>query len=198
MRMVTARRKNRPPRPLPKPGLARTQRSFFCVDLRSVENIWNQKPADELRSMSRGSRLGALLATLDLDPRHPLGKNSQRLAPERAFALFDALCEELADLVLFDVPESAWRPLLSILVPADSAESPYPKDLHGLTGEGEGLLLLLEGRMAAETAAVALQPSSLPESDGVLDPLLWSDVRVALLPMLESVRDKSRSLLMEC
>ena len=52
--------------------------------------------------------------------------------------------------------------------------------------------------MAAETAAVALQPSSLPESDGVLDPLLWSDVRVALLPMLESVRDKSRSLLMEC
>jgi len=168
------------------------------VDLRGVENNWNQKPVDELRTMSRGSRLGAMLATLDLDPRHPLGKNSQRLQPERAFALFDALCEELADSVLFDVPDVAWRPLLAILAPAESAESPYPKELHTATldASGEGLLLLVEGRLAAEAASVALAPSSLPSSEG-LDPLLWSDIRLAVLPMLDSVRDKSRCLLAE-
>jgi hypothetical protein len=165
--------------------------------LRSVENSWNQKPVDELRSISRGSRIGALLTTLDLDPRHPLGKNSQRLPAERAFALFDALCEELADSVLFDVPAVAWRPLLSILVPSESAESPYPKELHTAHSDGEGLLLLLDGRLAAESATVALQPSSLPSRNEQIDPHLWSDVRLSVLPMLESVRDKSRSLLME-
>ncbi len=198
MRPVSARRKNRPQRPLSRNGLPSALRSFLCVDLRGVENNWNQKPVDELRTMSRGSRLGAMLATLDVDPRHPLGKNSQRLPPERAFALFDALCEELADLVLFDVPDVAWRPLLAILAPSESAESPYPKELHSTTLDtsGEGLLLLVEGRLAAEAASVALAPSSLPSSEG-LDPLLWSDIRLAVLPMLESVRDKNRCMLAE-
>lgn len=198
MRIVSARRKNRPVRPLPASNLRGSPRSFFCVDLRSVENHFYQKPVDELRQLCRGSRLGALLATLDLDPRHPLGKNFQRLPTGQAFALFDALCEELAESVLFDVPHVAWQPLLQLLLPIDGGESPYPKELHTAVGleSDEGLLLLLEGRLAAEAATVALQPSLLPSGSG-LDPLLWSDVRHALLPMLESVRDKSRALLME-
>ncbi len=198
MRIVSSRRKSRPQRSLSGMQQSASPRSFLCVDLRSVESHWNQKPVDDLRQQSRGSRLGALLATLDLDPRHPLGKNFQRLPTDRAFALFDALCEELADAVLFDVPHVAWQPLLQLLVPLDGGESPYPKELHSTVGgeSAEGLLLLLEGRLAAESATVALQPSSLPSMSG-LDPLLWSDVRSALLPMLESVRDKSRALLME-
>ncbi len=139
-----------------------------------------------------------MLTTLDLDPRQPLGKNSQRLSIARAFALFDALCEELADAMLFDVPAVAWRPLVSILAPTDSAESPYPKELQAAASDEreEGLLLLLEGRLAAEAASVLLGPSALPSSPG-LDPLLWSDLRLAILPMLESVRDKNRCLLTE-
>ena len=198
MRPVSARRKSRPLRPLLRSTQPGEPRSFLCVDLRGVENHWNQKPVDELRSLSRGSRLGAMLTTLDLDPRQPLGKNSQRLSIARAFALFDALCEELADAMLFDVPAVAWRPLVSILAPTDSAESPYPKELQAAASDEreEGLLLLLEGRLAAEAASVLLGPSALPSSPG-LDPLLWSDLRLAILPMLESVRDKNRCLLTE-
>lgn len=198
MRPVSARRKSRPLRPLTRSAQPGGPRSFLCVDLRGVENHWNQKPVDELRAMSRGSRLGALLTTVDLDPRHPLGKNAQRLSVGRAFSLFDALCEELADSVLFDVPEVAWRPLIGILAPTDSAESPYPKELQAATSEDseEGLVLLLDGRLAAEAASVLLGPSALPSSPG-LDPLLWSDLRLAIVPMLESVRDKNRSLLTE-
>ena len=198
MRPVSARRKSRHLRPLLRSTQPGGPRSFLCVDLRGVENHWNQKPVDELRSLSRGSRLGAMLTTLDLDPRQPLGKNSQRLSIARAFALFDALCEELADAMLFDVPAVAWRPLVSILAPTDSAESPYPKELQAAASDEreEGLLLLLEGRLAAEAASVLLGPSALPSSPG-LDPLLWSDLRLAILPMLESVRDKNRCLLTE-
>ena len=198
MRPVSARRKSRPLRPLLRSTQPGGPRSFLCVDLRGVENHWNQKPVDELRSLSRGSRLGAMLTTLDLDPRQPLGKNSQRLSIARAFALFDALCEELADAMLFDVPAVAWRPLVSILAPTDSAESPYPKELQAAASDEreEGLLLLLEGRLAAEAASVLLGPSALPGSPG-LDPLLWSDLRLAIVPMLESVRDKNRCLLTE-
>lgn len=198
MRPVLARRATRPKRLLASSGASST-RSFFCVDLRAVENHFQQKTLEELRQQGRGSRLGALLSTLDLDPRYPLQKNLHRWPQNRAFAVFEALCEEMADTVLFDVPQTAWRPLLALLLPGGVAEAPYPKELMRETADekSEGMLLLLEDRFAAESAQNALLPSMLPAEATDLDAQLWADVRQAVLPMLEAVRDKGRALLVE-
>lgn len=140
-------------------------RTLWCVDLRAAEATWSQRPVEEVRDLSRGGRLGALLSDLDLDPRRSLRHNARTLQPSRARQLFDALCEELADAVLHDVPQPVWAALLPLLAPHGSGESPYPRDEEPawLPGEGgaaeppraEGLVLLAEGRLAAEAAAVA-------------------------------------------
>jgi hypothetical protein len=130
-----------------------------------------------------------------------LAKTRSDWQPERAFALFDALCEELADLGAVRCPRcQRGDRCLSILAPSDSAESPYPKDLHTATldASGEGLLLLVEGRLAAETAAVALAAQlAAGAAKDCLTRCSGAMSALALLPMLESVRDKSRSLLMQ-
>jgi len=212
MRTLPVRRASRPKRSLSPLAQVTSQRSLLCVDLRAIENHFQQKPVEELRHQSRGSRLGALLSTLDLDPRYPLQKNLQRLPLGQACAVFDALCEELADSVLFDMPKVAWQPLVELLAPQGFAESPYPKELSADSADetSEGLLLLVEGRFAAEAAHSALQPAFLPKGasrpDGLgesqetrvgPDAPLWMDVRQTVLSMLESVREKGRALLME-
>ena len=234
MRFSASRRRARPERPLPsqRPEGTAGPRTLYCIDLRAVEIAWAQRPLEELRVVSRGGRLGAILSGLDLDPRHPLAKNVQHMAPGRVQQLFEALCEEMAESALFDIPEQAWRPLLALLCPHDTAESPYPslapptgtatgtafRFLTGAAGpltapardtladgEGgaasassEGLVLLAEGRLHAEAAAVACSRSGAPPASlGPIDPLLWSTILHSLMPMLDAVRDRNRVLIME-
>lgn len=207
----------RPERPLAtraKEGTA-GPRTILCVDLRAVEAAWTQRPLEELRYVGRGGRLGALFAGLDLDPRHSLQKNAALLPAVRIRELFEALCEEMAEAVLYDVPEPVWRVLLPLLCPHGSAESPYPKDgfeppaslrdsrerdREGKASAPEALVLLTEGRLSAEAAALAVTRASTPptpDSGPAVDQALWTDVMQTLLPMLDAVRDKSRALLME-
>lgn len=197
-------RRRRAERPLPghsSPALGSVgARTLWCVDLRSVENTWAQRPIEELRPLGRGGRLAALLREMDLDPRHSLLRNTRSLGLSRIQRMFDALCEEMAEGVLFDVPESIWRPLLPLLCPQGGGLSPYPKDAEGIDGDGEGLVVLAEGRLHAETAMLlcsrALTPP--PAGDGLaVDGHLWSYTVQQLLPMLDAVRDRSRALLME-
>jgi hypothetical protein len=176
-------------------------RSLFCVDLRAVETTWAQRPLEEVRHMSRGGRLSQICAGLDLDPRRSLARNAAGLMPARAQQLFDALCEELADAALYDVPRSVWLALLPLLAPHGHGESPYPGDAALPSGEAlrEGLVVLAEGRVSAETATVALSSAVYPKGaeGGELDPALWADIVAALHPMLEAVRDQQRALLIE-
>lgn len=168
-------RRARTRRPLPysaahsPPG----PRSLWCVDLRAAEAAWSQRPVEEIRFLSRGGRLGALLSGLDLDPRRSLRHNARVLGPARARQLFDALCEELADAVLYDIPRAVWVSLLPLLAPHGSGESPYPREeedawLPSPAPAGpreEGLVLIAEGRLAAEAAAVACSRAITTGSD---------------------------------
>lgn len=240
MRFSASRRRSRPERPLPsdRPEGSAGPRTLYCIDLRAVEIAWAQRPLEELRVVSRGGRLGAILSGLDLDPRHPLAKNSQHMSALRTQQLFEALCEEMAESAIFDVPEQAWRPLLSLLCPHGTAESPYPplglsaaaspgQASAGLAAAGfgtglglfaspppardsltesdsaalkasEGLVLLAEGRLHAEAAAVACsRAGALPAGTAALDPLLWATLLQSLMPMLDAVRDRNRALVME-
>lgn len=201
-------RRRRPERPLPtakaQPVGSQGPRSLWCVDLRSVESTWAQRPVEELRPMGRGGRLSALFAEMDLDPRYSLQRNTRALGTARIQRLFEALCEELAEGVLYDLPECVWRPLLPLICPHASPQggalSPYPKEAEGLDGEGETLIILAEGRLHAETATLLLSRSLTPpqtDSGSTVDPRLWSFAMQQLLPMLDAVRDRSRALLME-
>lgn len=197
MRFVPTRRRARPERALPTQAPSGAgPRSLFCVDLRAVEAAWTQRPLEELRYLGRGGRLGALFSGLDMDPRHSLMKNANSMAPRRLRQLFEALCEELADAALYEVPESVWRQLLGFLCPHGSGESPYPQEGQSAESGDEALVLLTEGRLHAEAAAVACSRALSPPPSGI-DPTLWTDVVKQLLPMLDSVRDRSRALLME-
>lgn len=202
MKLPAARRR-RPSRPLPASGGASSLglRSLWCLDLRAVESAWNQRPLEELRYLGRGGRLGALFAAMDMDPRYPLSRNVQLLLPVRIQRLFDALCEEMAESVLHDVPPSVWRPLLPLLCPQGTALSPYPKEADEGEVATEGLLLLAEGKLHAETAVLQVSRAVSPPREGSdaapVDPSLWSYVMGHLLPMLDAVRDRSRALLMD-
>ncbi len=236
MRFSASRRRSRPERPLPsdRPEGSAGPRTLYCIDLRAVEIAWAQRPLEELRVVSRGGRLGAILSGLDLDPRYPLVKNAQHMSALRTQQLFEALCEEMAESAIFDVPEQAWRPLLALLCPHGTAESPYPplglsapssaalsggaasalgllggpsvaaRDSLSDAGESaalkssEGLVLLAEGRLHAEAAAVACsRAGTLPTGAAALDPLLWTTLLQSLMPMLDAVRDRNRALVME-
>jgi hypothetical protein len=220
MRIPASRRRSRPERPLPSEAQAGSAgpRTLLCVDLRAVETAWSQRPLEELRQVGRGGRLGAVFSSLDLDPRYPLSKNASLLLPRRIQQIFDALCEELADAVLFDVPEPVWRRLLPLVCPHGAGESPYPKEgqtgaAPGTSGSAgssagssdgadprsrEGLVVLAEGRLHAEAAAVALSRTTTPPAGlEEVDQALWADILQSLLPMLEAVRDRSRALLIE-
>ncbi len=201
-------RRSRPERPLPttlgRPPGSLGPRSLWCVDLRSVESAWTQRPVEELRPMGRGGRLSALFAEMDLDPRHSLQRNTRSIGTARIQRLFEALCEELSESVLYDLPECVWRPLLPLVCPhagpQGGALSPYPKEAEGLDGEGETLVVLAEGRLHAETATLLLSRSLNPpqtETGSVVDARLWSFAMQQLLPMLDAVRDRGRALLME-
>lgn len=201
-------RRRRPDRGLPavadkSPG-SLGPRSLWCVDLRSVENTWAQRPVEELRPLGRGGRLAALFAEMDLDPRHSLARNTRNLSTARIQRLFEALCEEMAEGVLYDLPECVWRPLIPLLCPhagpGGGALCPYPREAEGVDGQGETLIVLAEGRLHAETAALLLSRSLNPpqlEGASTVDARLWSFAMQQLLPMLDSVRDRSRALLME-
>ena len=205
MKLQSSRRR-RPDRPLPaakEKGEALTPlgpRTLLCLDLRAVDSAWTQRPIEELRYLGRGGRLGALFAEMDIDPRYPLSRHTNQLMPQRIARLFEALCEEMAEASLPDVPESVWRLLLPLICPHGSAQSPYPKEAEVEAGR-EGLLLLAEGRLHAETATLLVSRAVNPpprEGDGpAIDPALWSYVMQHLLPMLDAVRDRSRALLME-
>lgn len=201
-------RRRRPERALPayagKALGSLGPRSLWCVDLRSVESTWAQRPIEELRPLGRGGRLSALFAAMDLDPRHSLQRNTRSIGTARIQRLFEALCEELAESVLYDLPEGVWRPLIPLVCPHASpqggAYSPYPKEAEGLDGEGETLIILAEGRLHAETATLLLSRSVNPpqtETGSSVDARLWSFAMQQLLPMLDAVRDRSRALLME-
>lgn len=156
----------------------------------------------ELRNLGVGGRLGALFAEMDLDPRHPLSRNIHQLMPARIQRLYDALCEELAESAIYDVPEPVWRTLLPLLCPHGVAQSPYPKEAETADdGQKEGLVLLAEGRLHAETAALLCSRAVTPPLGGSdsdpIDPVLWSYVMQHLLPMIDAVRDRSRALVME-
>jgi hypothetical protein len=204
---LPAARRRRPNRSLPGPGKdpalfeAPRPRSLWCLDLRAVDSAWSQRPLEELRYLGRGGRLGALFAEMDMDPRYPLARNVQRMAPQRILRLFDALCEEMAESVLHDVPESVWRPLLPLLCPQGNALSPYPKEADDAEVTSEGLLLLAEGRLHAETAVLLVSRAASPPKAGsdslTVDPSLWAYMMQHLLPMLDAVRDRSRALLMD-
>jgi hypothetical protein len=142
-----------------------------------------------------------MFAEMDMDPRYPLSRNIQRMPPSRIQRLFEALCEEMAESVLPDVPEPVWRGLLPLVCPQGTALSPYPKEAEA-EAKTECLVLLAEGRLHAETAVLlcsrALSPPLCEAKDATaIDPILWSFVMRQLMPMLESVRDRSRALLME-
>ncbi len=176
-------------------------RTIWGLDLRAVDNTWTQRSLEELRDLGRGGRLGVLFAEMDMDPRYPLSHNSQRLLPARIARLFDALCEEMAESVLYDVPESIWRPLLPLLCPNGRVHSPYPKEVDSSDSQREGLLLLAEGRLNAETAVLlsnyAITPPPVPPSEAAIDSALWAYVMQQLLPMLDAVRDRSHAVLIE-
>ncbi|MCS6913145.1 MAG: hypothetical protein RMK29_17620 [Myxococcales bacterium] len=199
MRPIEVRRRIRPRRPLPftSPSSTPGPRSLLCVDLRTADMVWSQRPIQDIRHACRGGRLGWLLAELDVDPRCTLQRTAHTLHPARACQLFDALCEEVAESMLHDVPYAVCRSLLPLLAPHGSAECPYPPDCAPPAGPVEGLVVLVEGRLAAESAAVALAGAFHPPGNDAVDPALWADIVAALHPMLEAVRDRSRSLLME-
>lgn len=203
MKLQSARRR-RPDRPLPSQASAAAgtlgPRTLLCLDLRAVDSAWTQRPIEELRYLGRGGRLGALFSQMDIDPRYPLSRNIAQLLPVRIARLFEALCEEMAESSLPDVPEPVWRLLLPLICPQGNAQSPYPKEADVPSGQ-EGLLLLAEGRLHAETATLlvsrAVNPPVQKDDAPAIDPSLWSYVMQHLLPMLDAVRDRSRALLME-
>lgn len=231
MKPLDARRRSRPRRPLPAPGRSTGPRTLLCVDLRAVETAWSQRPIQEIRGASRGGRLGWMLSGMDLDPLRTLERNARTLLPLRAQQVYDALCEELAESVLHDVPEAIYGALLPLVAPHGSGECPYPAPagtggggaagagglagpvgaLGALIGAGApwpaqgaaaapgegGLVIVADGRLPAEAAALALAGAVYPPDGEVIDAALWSDVLAAVLPMLEAVRDRGRSLLIE-
>ena len=87
------------------------------------------------------------------------------------------------------------------MCPQGSAQSPYPKEADDAAAATEGLLLLAEGRLHAETAVLqvsrAVSPPRESSDDPPVDASLWSYVMGHLLPMLDAVRDRSRALLMD-
>lgn len=211
-------RPSRPRRALPRP-VDGVPRSLWCVDLRAVEEAWLRRPLGEIRIANRGGRLGALFGELDVDPRRSIRHNARTLPAVRAQQLYDALCEELADAVLHDLPGAVWGALLPLLAPHGQGENPYPADGTLPTEDAllGGLVIVAEGRVEAEAAAVACahtpHPPMLawqvppaivyesapapPGSPGSIDPLLWTDVMGALMSMLDAVRDKNRALLID-
>jgi hypothetical protein len=177
------------------------------VDLKVVETIWKERPLSELRFSSRGGRLGSLLSEMDFDPRKTMQAHARAMHSLTAQRLYDALCEEQAAYVLYDVPHPVWRGLLPLLVPHGSGESPYPPDINNGQAVRDGLVLIAEGRLSAETAAVACSRAIYPPEDagdaaqqGVrrqIDHRLWADVLSSLSPMLDAVRDRGHVLLIE-
>lgn len=202
MRGIRPTRRRRAERSLP--GVAQTAvsaqglRSLYCLDMRALEQTWQDRPLRDLRTQCKGGRLSALLSDMDLDPRHSLERNVRGLSGPRMRILFDALCEELAEFVLHDIPEVAWRALLPLVCPQRVALSPYPDGLEAEGGIGEGLVLLVEGKNAAELASQICGRAHTPSSEfGPIDRAFWSYVIKQIMGMLDAVRERGRALLMD-
>jgi hypothetical protein len=122
--------------------------SILAVKPSLLDEMWRRRPLEKVQRQYTQGRLSAycqLLTVAGADEGGPLAEGVREVSPAEARAVFEALCEAIADGV-WDVPGWALRPFVDVTAILAHGRTPYPDGFEPDGFSTPELFVWLDGR----------------------------------------------------
>jgi hypothetical protein len=122
--------------------------SILAVKPSLLDEMWRRRPLEKVQRQFTQGRLSAycqLLTVAGADEGGPLAEGAREVSPTEARAVYEALCEAIADSV-WDVPGWALRPFVDVAAILAHGRTPYPDGIEPDGFSTPELYVWLDGR----------------------------------------------------
>jgi hypothetical protein len=139
--------------------------SILAVKPSLLDEMWRRRPLDKVQRQYTQGRLQAycqLLTVAGADEGGPLEEGAREVSPAEARAIFEALCEAIADGV-WDVPGWALRPFLDVAAILAHGRTPYPAGFEPDGFSTPELYVWVDGR---DDAAIDAARKRVEQAEG--------------------------------
>ena len=174
--------------------------SILAVKPSLLDEMWRRRPLQRVMQEHTRGRLASycqLLIVAGADEGGPLAEGAREVEPTEARAIFESLCETLADGV-WDVPGWALRPYVDVAAILARGRTPYPDGFEPDGFSTPQLYVWLDGRdeTAIDEARVRVARAEGTTRAGE-DPDLARDVCESLGALLERAKGEGLLVLIE-
>ena len=174
--------------------------SILAVKPSLLDELWRRRPLAKVQRQFTQGRLAAycqLLTVAGADEGGPLAEGVSEVSPAEARAMFEALCEAIADGV-WDVPGWALRRFVDVAAILAQGRTPYPQGFEPDGFSTPELYVWLDGRDAAaiEEARARVERAESQTKAGE-DADLARDVCESIAELLERAKAESLLVLIE-